>query len=115
MSLRKDIKHAINCNSAENGSDTPDFILAEYLTDCLAAYDRAVIARDKWYGPKTPANDVEKENKTTIVLPGDNWMVGLSHEVATPNDPKLSDRDPKPTSTTKSDNGGSQERRVRRS
>ncbi len=48
--LRKDIEHAINCNSAENGSDTPDFILAEYLTDCLAAYDRALVAREKWYG-----------------------------------------------------------------
>lgn len=50
MSLRKDIENAINCNSAENGSDTPDFILSEYLTDCLAAYDRAVTAREKWYG-----------------------------------------------------------------
>ena len=48
--LRQDIQRAINCNSAENGSDTPDFILAEYLSDCLAAYDRAVAAREKWYG-----------------------------------------------------------------
>jgi hypothetical protein len=48
--LRKEIENAINRNSAENGSDTPDFILAEYLTDCLAAYDRAVCAREKWYG-----------------------------------------------------------------
>jgi hypothetical protein len=48
--LRKDIQHAINCHSAESGSDTPDFILAEYLTDCLAAYDKAVVAREKWYG-----------------------------------------------------------------
>ena len=55
MSLRKEIEHAINCNSAENGSNTPDFILAEYLTDCLAAFDKTVTAREKWYGrePKT--------------------------------------------------------------
>ncbi|CAB4219408.1 hypothetical protein UFOVP1619_9 [uncultured Caudovirales phage] len=39
MSLREDIEHAINCNSAENGSNTPDYILAQFLTDCLAAYD----------------------------------------------------------------------------
>lgn len=50
MALREDIEHAINCNSAENGSDTPDFLLAEFLTDCLAAYDKAVTAREKWYG-----------------------------------------------------------------
>ena len=47
--LRKKIESAINSTSAENGSDTPDFILAEYLTDCLAAYDKAVTAREKWY------------------------------------------------------------------
>ena len=55
--LRTEIEHAINCNSAENGSDTPDFILAEYLTDCLAAYDRAVTAREKWYGREPKAVD----------------------------------------------------------
>lgn len=50
MALRQDIEHAINCNSAENGSNTPDFMLAEYLTDCLVAFDKAVVAREKWYG-----------------------------------------------------------------
>ena len=50
MTLRSDIEHAINCNSAENGSNTPDFMLAEFLTDCLTAFDRAVKAREKWYG-----------------------------------------------------------------
>jgi len=43
--LRKDIQWAINRNSAENGSDTPDFILADYLMDCLEAYNKAVTAR----------------------------------------------------------------------
>lgn len=48
--LRHDIENAINRNSAENGSNTPDFILAEFLTDCLAAFDKASRAREKWYG-----------------------------------------------------------------
>lgn len=47
--LRKDIEMAINRNCAENGSDTPDFILAEYLTDCLEAFDKTVKARSRWY------------------------------------------------------------------
>jgi hypothetical protein len=44
--------------SAENGSNTPDFILAQYLTSCLAAFDEAVNAREKWYGrePQFPYN-----------------------------------------------------------
>lgn len=48
--LREEITTAINRNCAEAGSNTPDFILAEYLTDCLAAFDKASTAREKWYG-----------------------------------------------------------------
>ena len=47
--LRTDIEMAINRNSAENGSDTPDFILAVYLLNCLEAFDKAVHARSAWY------------------------------------------------------------------
>ena len=36
--LRIEIEQAINRHSIENGSDTPDFILAEYLIDCLRNY-----------------------------------------------------------------------------
>jgi hypothetical protein len=48
--LRKKIQAALNSVSAENNSNTPDFILAEYLTDCLVAYDKAVTTRARWYG-----------------------------------------------------------------
>lgn len=50
MELRRKIEQAINLTSSENGSDTPDFILAEYLTDCLTAFDKATRTREKWYG-----------------------------------------------------------------
>ena len=53
--LRKDIESAINAHCAENGSNTPDFILAEYLTASLSAFDAAVDARERWYG-RTPEN-----------------------------------------------------------
>ena len=36
----------------ENESDTPDWILANYINDCLKSYKRAVRARDKWYSFK---------------------------------------------------------------
>lgn len=35
----------INFYSAENMSDTPDYILATYLMDCLRAYNTAVNSR----------------------------------------------------------------------
>lgn len=49
MKLRTEIERVININNAEAGSNTPDFILAEFLTDCLAAFDKATKERHRWY------------------------------------------------------------------
>lgn len=48
--LRHEIEAAINRVSAENSSNTPDFILADFLVSCLAAFDRATQERERWYG-----------------------------------------------------------------
>lgn len=52
-----DLKFVINKHSRENGSGTPDFILAEFLSDVLAVFDGAVTQREEWYGrtAKEPA------------------------------------------------------------
>jgi hypothetical protein len=52
--FRKELERVINTFSKENGSNTPDFVLAQYLEDCLAAYDRAVNTRDEWTSPGAP-------------------------------------------------------------
>ena len=51
-SLAEDLASLLNHHSAENESDTPDFLLAEYLVGCLAVYAQATQKRDKWYGIK---------------------------------------------------------------
>lgn len=48
--FRSQLIHILNNNSRENGSDTPDYILADYMVDCLAAFDKTLQAREKWYG-----------------------------------------------------------------
>lgn len=48
--LRMELGRLLNRFSMENGSNTPDFILAGYLLNCLQAYDAAVAARDLWRG-----------------------------------------------------------------
>ena len=63
MSLRKEIEHAINRNSAENGSNTPDWILAAFLVDCLQAFDAAVVKREGWYGRELAADPRLVEEK----------------------------------------------------
>ena len=49
MNFEEELTELINRHSQENGSDTPDSILAEYLCDCLDFYGKAIRARDKWY------------------------------------------------------------------
>lgn len=44
------LAEAINANSMENGSDTPDYMLASFLTEVLQSYDRLMQERDRWYG-----------------------------------------------------------------
>lgn len=44
------LQELINSHSIENGSNTPDFILAEYLRGCLDNFDMCVRRREEWYG-----------------------------------------------------------------
>ena len=57
-SFRKELESLINSFSLENNSDTPDFILAEYLSDCLGAFDKAAKRRTEWYGDDDDNDDV---------------------------------------------------------
>lgn len=49
--FRSGLQMLLNAESMENGSNTPDFILADYLLGCLAAFDAAMAARDRWNRP----------------------------------------------------------------
>lgn len=48
--FQEELATLINRHSIEGGSDTPDFILAAYLRQCLEAFDICVRRRDEWYG-----------------------------------------------------------------
>lgn len=45
-----ELRSLINRYSLENTSNTPDFVLAEYLVSCLNAFDTAVQQRENYYG-----------------------------------------------------------------
>lgn len=50
MSFEKELTRILNCGCAENASNTPDFILAEFMLKCLAAFNSGVNRREDWYG-----------------------------------------------------------------
>ena len=63
MTFEKELSNLINRYSKENDSNTPDFILASYLSRCLSSFGTAMQAREQWYGrgidikPTTPASN----------------------------------------------------------
>ena len=48
--LEKEFAKVINRNSVENWNNTPDFILAKYLIDCLKVFSDINRNREQWYG-----------------------------------------------------------------
>lgn len=65
--FEKALEELINKHSMESESNTPDFILAEYMFTCLSAYRNAVKARDKWFSV-----DMWSENKRTREFNAEN-------------------------------------------
>ena len=61
--FREELESLLNRHSKENGSDTPDFVLAEYLADCLAAFDKATASRSRWYHSEKEGDSQEKQTE----------------------------------------------------
>lgn len=59
--FEKDLESLINKYSQENASNTPDFILAQYLLGCLEVWNKGIQQRETWYGrdgrPSTKLSD----------------------------------------------------------
>lgn len=47
--FEKELKNLLNRHSLEGGSDTPDWVLADYLVACLAVFDSATKKRTGFY------------------------------------------------------------------
>ena len=59
--LSDELQALLNSHSRENESNTPDFILAEYMLCTLEAYESATKKRDAWHGLPTQPGKCEKK------------------------------------------------------
>lgn len=48
--FRTELESLINRHSMENGSNTPDFLLAEFLVCQLRVWNQYVTRREEWFG-----------------------------------------------------------------
>jgi hypothetical protein len=47
--FQQELADLINRHSREGMSNTPDFLLAEFLENALMAFELTVLKRDRWY------------------------------------------------------------------
>ena len=66
--FREELVSLINKHSMENGSATPDFILAQFLVGCLEAFDAAVYRRTQWMGGASPLEEDTRINLHAEIL-----------------------------------------------
>lgn len=57
--FKEKLEILINKHSMENGSNTPDYILAEYLVNCLKAFNQSMEEREHYYGEFIDPNKTE--------------------------------------------------------
>ena len=60
--FKKSLVKLLNKYSKENDSNTPDFILAEYLMLCLETYNKTLQVRESWYGRDIEEKRSEEKN-----------------------------------------------------
>jgi hypothetical protein len=66
IQLKEVVGREINKLSLENLSDTPDWILAEYLRGCLEHFSTIVKMRDSYYGEdRKPNHELPSNSKGT--------------------------------------------------
>ena len=59
--FHRELSSLLNRYSKENESNTPDFLLASYLTGCLLTFNSIVNAREEWYGRGEKRKDITDE------------------------------------------------------
>jgi hypothetical protein len=65
--FRTELCGLINRHSIENLSNTPDFMIADYLMSQLKSYNEVVNSRDKWYGVR-----LQPGEPSASIIPGES-------------------------------------------
>jgi hypothetical protein len=65
MTFDEELQQLINKHSQENISNTPDFILATYLANCLKAFNQAVTQRELWHDDEATGDNDRHEQAMT--------------------------------------------------
>lgn len=94
-SLTQTLASAISKHNAENGSNTPDFILAQYLSDCLDAFNKASKRREAWYGVNLSPGGLSPKEQAINEIIADADFDPVKVLLSAPDQNELGDEFPK--------------------
>jgi hypothetical protein len=86
--FKEKLEKLINCCSIENGSDTPDFILASYLAGCLEVFNQTIVAREKWYGREINVKALARQEDYEIAKSRQGEKGGVDIDELIPDEEK---------------------------
>lgn len=75
MTLAEAIRDVLNKQGRDCQSNTPDYILANYLEACLVAFENAIQQREYYHG-RDPRSTVPKPRRTATGLGGITHNIG---------------------------------------
>lgn len=88
--FNKELAELINRHSRENDSDTPDFILADFLSSCFDAYAVAVRAREEWYGRKpVMVNNIAEPGRSPLEIRASALEAALRLQAGATSSPEV--------------------------
>jgi hypothetical protein len=87
QNFRKELEGVLNRYSMENGANVPDFILADYLINCLIAFDSGVNARERWHGRVPGWREEMHQADPGLSNPPPSETIGLSAPLDAPRPP----------------------------
>ena len=76
--IKNELAGLINSHSLENGSNTPDFILAAYLLNCLAVFDHANNWNTAWHSKDGVPENWRENGPPTAVRAHDAGTVSTA-------------------------------------
>lgn len=77
-SFEQELAELINKHSLENESNTPDFILAEYMRNCLDAFAKASKNRERWFGKSL---SIDGSNDKPSLLQPDTIITNIGNNL----------------------------------
>jgi hypothetical protein len=85
LTFREELGSLLNRRSKENTSNTPDFILAAFLEECLNVFDECINLRTSWYSQEEMIKNKNCKIKPIKIIESEPVTINYTCPIGCPN------------------------------